>query len=61
MFKIKNFGIFVISSSKILWKCIVPLKKSILRNLLNKMNHPKIVKRAGSSKSEQGGKNVQNS
>ena len=32
--------IFVFSSSKILWKCIVRLKNSIFRNLLNKRNHP---------------------
>ena len=38
----KNFCIFEISSSKILIKCIVPVKNLILWNSLNKMNHPNI-------------------
>ena len=39
--KIKNFGIFEISSSKTFRKCVIQVENGILRNSLIKTGHPR--------------------
>ena len=43
MSKIKKFGIFGISTSKIFRKCLVQAEILILQNLLNTMRHPTLA------------------